>query len=105
VNPINIVAGVYTDPFTGIAYAYDLIPVQLTLNERCRGRLVLLKVSGSPQASDPDRECGGCSASPFGIGGIYYVEPPTEFVTYDTLRIWDVFNFTADAHPMQLPPL
>jgi spore coat protein A len=37
---------------------------------------------------------------PFGAGGTYYEQPPTETVTYNTIRIWRIFNFTADAHPM-----
>ena len=100
VNPINIVAGVYTDPFTGIAYAYDPIPVQLTLNEVVEPLGFAQGVGFTGRLLTLIGSVAGALLPPFGIGGIYYVEPPTEFVTYDTLRIWDVFNFTADAHPM-----
>jgi spore coat protein A len=40
------------------------------------------------------------AAIPFGPGGVYYDEPPTELVQYNTIRVWKVYNFTADAHPM-----
>jgi spore coat protein A, manganese oxidase len=101
VDPTSInAAGFYTDPVTGHQFEYDPIPVELTLNEVVEpqgfanggantGRLLTL--IGNRAAT---------GALPFGAGGIYYEEPPTESVRYNTLRIWKVYNLTADAHPM-----
>ena len=91
-------AGLYTEPLTGL-HTYDPFPVELTLNEVVEpatfttagntGRLLTLIGNRAFPALPP-----------FGAGGTYYFEPPTESVTYNTLRIWKVYNFTADAHPM-----
>jgi len=102
VDPASLTGGtVYTDPFTSMQYAYDPIPVELTLNEVVEpigfatgpiantGRLLTL--IGNRAAP---------TLLPFGAGGTYYFEPPTESVQYNTLRIWKIYNFTADAHPM-----
>jgi len=82
-----------------IGFTYDPTPVDLSLNEVVEpatfttagntGRLLTL----IGNRANP-------TLLPFGAGGTYYFEPPTEFVQYNTLRIWRIFNFTADAHPM-----
>jgi spore coat protein A, manganese oxidase len=103
VNPASLNTGgtIYTDPLTGAQFGYDPIPVELTLNEVVEplnfaqgtvpntGRLLTL----IGNRANP-------TAQPFGPGGIFYFEPPTESVQYNTLRIWKIYNFTADAHPM-----
>jgi spore coat protein A, manganese oxidase len=102
VNPayLNAAGNVYTDPFTGDQYAYDPVPVELTLNEVVEpigfagpnantGRLLTL----IGNRANP-------TLLPLGAGGTYYFEQPTESVQYKTLRIWKIYNFTADAHPM-----
>ena len=80
-------------------FTYDPVPVELTLNEVVEpatftsagntGRLLTLIGNRANPA-----------LLPFGAGGIYYFEPPTESVQYNTIRIWKIYNFTADAHPM-----
>jgi spore coat protein A len=81
-------------------FAYDQVPVDVSLNEvvepatfntlqQNTGRLLTLIGS----TADP-------TLLPFGSYGTYYFEKPTEIVTYNTVRIWRIFNFTADAHPM-----
>jgi spore coat protein A len=100
IDPVNGGLMVDTNRFASQfpTFTYDSTPVELTLNEVVEpstfttagntGRLLTL--IGNRASTLP----------PFGAGGIYYEQPPTEFVTYNTLRIWNVYNFTADAHPM-----
>jgi spore coat protein A, manganese oxidase len=101
-DPVNggfrVNAKRFAEQFPGFAYDPNQVPESLTLNEVVEptdftgtntGRLLTL--IGNPAAT---------GALPFGAGGIYYTEPPTESVQYNTLRIWHVYNFTADAHPM-----
>jgi spore coat protein A len=101
IDPVN--GGLMVDAvaFQGAfpTFTYDPVPVELTLNEVVEpdtfttagntGRLLTL--IGNRAAP---------GLLPFGAGGTYYFEPPTESVQYNTLRIWHVYNFTADAHPM-----
>jgi spore coat protein A len=102
VDPASInAAGLYTDPVTGAQFAYDPNPVELTLNEVVEPAGF---ATGFP-ATSPGRLLTlignrTSTLAPFGAGGIYYTEPPTESVQYNTLRIWKVYNLTADAHPM-----
>jgi len=80
-------------------FTYDSAPVELTLNEVVEpatftsagntGRLLTLIGNRANPA-----------LLPFGAGGTYYFEPPTESVRYNTIRVWKIYNFTADAHPM-----
>jgi spore coat protein A, manganese oxidase len=84
-------------------YTYDpaQIPESLTLNEVVEPPGFIAQ--GAPSPGRLLTLIGNTAAPvavPFGAGGIYYTEAPTEFVQYNTLRIWKVFNFTADAHPM-----
>jgi FtsP/CotA-like multicopper oxidase with cupredoxin domain len=82
-------------------FTYDPVPVELTLNE-------VVEPIGFANAVPPNTGrlltlIGNRAAPalrPFGAGGTYYDEPPTESVVYNTIRIWKIYNFTADAHPM-----
>jgi spore coat protein A len=79
-------------------FAYDPLPVQLTLNE-------VIEPATFTTAANTGRlltliGTRGSTLPPFGQGGIYYDEPPTESVVYNTVRIWKIYNLTADAHPM-----
>ena len=96
---LNAAGTIYREPLTGVEYTYDPVPVELTLNEVVEpatfttagntGRLLTL----IGNRANP-------LLLPLGAGGTYYEQPPTESVTYNSLRIWKVYNFTADAHPM-----
>jgi spore coat protein A len=95
---LNPAGDTYTDPFNDQVYDYDPVPVELTLNEVVEpigfaggntGRLLTLIGNRADT-----------TLNPFGAGGQYYEHTPTEFVKYNTLRIWKVYNLTADAHPM-----
>jgi len=98
VDPTYLTGNLYKDPFTLLEYEYDPVPVELTLNEVVEpigfaggntGRLLTLIGNRAYTA-----------LLPFGAGGAYYDQPPSESVRYNTLRIWKVYNLTADAHPM-----
>ena len=91
-------AAAFAAQFPG--FTYDPVPVELTLNEVVEpagfagaglntGRLLTL----IGNRANP-------TALPFGAGGIFYLEAPTESVQYNTLRIWKIYNMTADAHTM-----
>jgi len=95
-------AAAFAAQFPGYTYDAAQLPEELTLNEVVEppgfagvgtntGRLLALVGNRAPAAA---------TAVPFGPGGIYYFEAPTEFVQYNTLRIWKVYNMTGDAHPM-----
>jgi spore coat protein A len=104
-DPVNgglmVDAGAFATQFPGYTYNAAQVPESLTLNEVVEpagfaqgvagptGRLLTLLGNTAFPA-----------ALPFGGGGIFYMEPPTEFVQYKSLRIWKIFNMTADAHPM-----
>jgi len=85
--------------FPGFAYDPNQNPESLTLNE-------VVEPPGFTSAGNTGRlltligNQAFPTLQPFGAGGTYYLEPPTETVRYNTLRIWHVYNFTADAHPM-----
>ncbi|OPY84248.1 MAG: Spore coat protein A [Syntrophorhabdus sp. PtaU1.Bin153] len=79
-------------------FTYDPVPVQMTLNE-------VVEPATFTTAGNTGRlltliGAMGSTLLPFGQGGIYYFEPPTESVVYNTVRIWKIYNLTADAHPM-----
>ena len=72
----------------GKSYNY-LVPTQeLTLNENfdLLGRLQQLVGTNMAMAK--------------GTFGRAYMDPPTETVRYGTVQIWNIYNLTADTHPM-----
>jgi spore coat protein A len=75
--------------FNGVNYAVLPNTQELTLNEAFDqwGRLMQLIGTNVPVV-------GGF--------GRAYLDAPTEFVTYKTIQIWNVYNLTADAHPMHV---
>ncbi|MFB3827952.1 MAG: multicopper oxidase family protein [Bryobacteraceae bacterium] len=89
-DPIN--GGLMLGPLANSPYAgYTVNPVakEITLNEAfdIYGRLMQLVGTNVPLANK-----GGF--------GRAYLDPVTEAVTYGTIEIWNVYNLTADVHPM-----
>jgi spore coat protein A, manganese oxidase len=76
-----------TIAFAGANYEYLSSTQELTLNESfdAYGRLSQLV---------------GNFASPASAFGSGYVAGPGEPVTYGTIQVWNVYNLTADTHPM-----
>jgi spore coat protein A len=74
-------------PFAGTNYEYLPSTQELTLNESFDAFGRLSQLVGN--LSDP--------AGAFGSG---YVEGPGEQVKYGTIQVWNIFNLTADTHPM-----
>ena len=76
--------------FNGETFTYVPTTQELTLNEAfdLYGRLEQL--------------VGTNVLNPItGVGfGRAYLDPPTEVVKYKTIQIWNIYNLTADAHPM-----
>jgi spore coat protein A, manganese oxidase len=73
----------------GATYTVATTTQELTLNEAfdLSGRLMQLVGTSVPLVA--------------GAGfGRAYLDTPTEFVKYKTIQIWNIYNLTADAHPM-----
>ena len=81
-------------------FTYNPTPVDLSLNEVVEPAGFATGVANSGRLLTLIGNRANPTLLPFGAGGTYYFEPPTETVTYNTVRIWRIFNFTADAHPM-----
>jgi spore coat protein A, manganese oxidase len=83
---LNLTPGPFT--FNGVSYNYLGATQELTLNEAfdIYGRLMQLVGTNVMQ--------------PAGGFGQPYLNRPTEFVGYNTIQIWNIYNLTADAHPM-----
>jgi spore coat protein A, manganese oxidase len=75
-------------PYGGVQYAYLPTTQDLTLNEvfDAFGRLQQLVGTTVPLVK--------------GTFGRTYLDAPTEKVTYKTIQIWNIYNLTADTHPM-----
>ena len=89
----------WTDPSTGKVYAYAGKVQNLTLNEVFddHGRLMQLVGTTTLQTFGL-----GLPIMPGTItyGQLYADGLPSEKVQYDTIETWNVFNLTADTHPM-----
>ena len=85
---LNIPTGTWTHPVTGVTYPVSLTPKNLTLNEvfDIYGRLQQLVGTTVPLVK--------------GTFGRAYTDAPTEMVKYGNIEIWNIFNLTADTHPM-----
>jgi spore coat protein A len=82
---LNLIPGTVT--FAGTNYEYVAATQELTLNESfdSYGRLSQLI---------------GNRANPAGAFGSGYVEGSGEHVAYGTIQAWNIYNLTADTHPM-----
>ena len=77
--------------FNGISYNVLPFTQELTLNERfdTYGRLIQMLGTTTPVA-------GGGFGTPYdGVGSM-----APQMVQYGTIQIWNIYNLTADAHPM-----
>jgi spore coat protein A, manganese oxidase len=72
----------------GVPYNYLTTTQELTLNEvfDIQGRLQQLVGTNVPLVK--------------GTFGRTYLDPPTETATYGTVQVWNIYNLTADTHPM-----
>jgi spore coat protein A len=82
---LNLTPGPVT--FNGTPYNYLSTTQELTLNEAFDAYGRLTQVIGNV-------------ANPAGIFGSPYVDGPGETATYGTIQIWNIYNLTADTHPM-----
>jgi spore coat protein A, manganese oxidase len=80
----------WTNPNTQEVYTYNATPQTLTLNENfdLQGRLQQLVGTGVPLVK--------------GTFGRAYLDAPTENISVNQIQIWNVFNLTADTHPMHV---
>jgi spore coat protein A len=76
-----------TIAFAGADYEYLPTTQELTLNESFDGFGRLSQLVGN--LTDP--------AGAFGSG---YIAGPGEHVQYGTIQVWNIYNLTADTHPM-----
>src|SRR5574341_239858 len=101
-DPVNgglmVDAAAFATQFPG--FTYDPVPVELTLNEVVEPVGFAQGVANTGRLLTLLGNRAAPTLLPFGTGGTYYMEPPTESVQFNTLRIWKIYNFTADAHPM-----
>ncbi len=76
--------------YNGVPHTYIAATQELTLNENfdMQGRLQQLVGTTVPLLK--------------GTFGRAYSDPATEFVTYGTIQIWNIYNLTADTHPMHV---
>lgn len=76
--------------YNGVPHTYIAATQELTLNENfdVQGRLQQLVGTTVPLIK--------------GTFGRAYTDAPTEFVTYGTIQIWNIYNLTADTHPMHV---
>ncbi|MBI5283364.1 MAG: multicopper oxidase domain-containing protein [Candidatus Solibacter usitatus] len=76
--------------------AYTVVPAprNLTLNETFDANGRLLQLVGTNA-----QPMGAKNAAGFGR---MYMDPPTENLKYGNIEIWQIFNLTADAHPMHV---
>jgi len=74
----------------GVSYTFLSATQELTLNENfdIQGRLQQLVGTTVPLVK--------------GTLGRAYLDAPTEFVQYKTIQIWNIYNLTADTHPMHV---
>jgi spore coat protein A len=73
----------------GVVYTVNPAPQDLTLNEAFDPYGRLLQLIGTTQ-----RVRDGF--------GRAYTDPPTEFIQYKTIQIWNICNLSADTHPMHV---
>ena len=91
-DPVNgglqLPPGATTIPLNGATYFVNPIPKELTLNESFDAFGRLQQLVGTNVAVGK------------GQFGRAYLDPVTEQVTYGTIEIWNIYNLTADVHPM-----
>jgi spore coat protein A len=95
-------ASAFAAQFPDYTYDANQTPEGLTLNEVVEPNGFAQGVGFTGRLLTLIGNTAAPTGVPFGSGGIYYTEPPTEVVQYKTLRIWYVFNMTVDAHPMHV---
>jgi spore coat protein A, manganese oxidase len=83
---LDLVAG-RTISFAGAHYEYLSSTQEITLNESFDSYGRLSQLIGNLK-------------DPGGAFGSHYVDGPGEHVTYGTIQVWNIYNLTADTHPM-----
>jgi len=85
---LNLAPGATWVSPDGTPYSFVPVTQELTLNEVFDGwgRLA--------------QEVGTTTPGPNGGFGRLYLDPATEYVSYGSIQVWNVYNLTADAHPM-----
>ncbi len=88
-NPAPAAGAIYN--VGGVNYTFAKV-WNLTLNESfdAFGRLIQLVGTTTPLARN------------LGFGRAYIADAPTEIIGYNTVEIWNIYNLTADTHPMHV---